>query len=104
MATCASPLSRNHSLGVLLGQGAGLDEAITRTEGTAEGVKTSRAVAPEPKRGYKATTSSTIARDSKPRSAHFFARSGLAATAGDKQQCQADCRSELFVVNQCHDA
>lgn len=45
MATCASPLSRNHSLGVLLGQGAGLDEAITRTEGTAEGVKTSRAVA-----------------------------------------------------------
>jgi glycerol-3-phosphate dehydrogenase (NAD(P)+) len=45
MATCASPLSRNHSLGVLLGQGAGLEEAITRTEGTAEGVKTSRAVA-----------------------------------------------------------
>ncbi len=45
MATCASPLSRNHSLGVLLGQGAGLDEAVARTVGTAEGVKTSRAVA-----------------------------------------------------------
>ncbi|HEY0117707.1 MAG TPA: NAD(P)H-dependent glycerol-3-phosphate dehydrogenase [Cellulomonas sp.] len=45
MATCASPLSRNHSLGVLLGQGAGLDEAVARTQGTAEGVKTSRAVA-----------------------------------------------------------
>lgn len=44
MATCASPLSRNHSLGVLLGQGVGLDEAVARTEGTAEGVKTSRAV------------------------------------------------------------
>jgi glycerol-3-phosphate dehydrogenase (NAD(P)+) len=45
MATCASPQSRNHSLGVLLGQGVGLDEAVMRTEGTAEGVKTSRAVA-----------------------------------------------------------
>ena len=45
VATCASPLSRNHSLGVLLGQGVGLDEATARTEGTAEGVKTSRAVA-----------------------------------------------------------
>ena len=45
MATCASPLSRNHSLGVLLGQGVELDEAVARTQGTAEGVKTSRAVA-----------------------------------------------------------
>ena len=45
MATCASPLSRNHSLGVLLGQGVGLESAIARTVGTAEGVKTSRAVA-----------------------------------------------------------
>jgi glycerol-3-phosphate dehydrogenase (NAD(P)+) len=45
MATCASPLSRNHSVGVLLGQGIALDEAVARTEGTAEGVKTSRAVA-----------------------------------------------------------
>lgn len=45
MATCASPASRNHSLGVLLGQGVGLDEAVARTQGTAEGVKTSRAVA-----------------------------------------------------------
>jgi glycerol-3-phosphate dehydrogenase (NAD(P)+) len=45
MATCASPLSRNHSLGVLLGQGVALEEAVARTDGTAEGVKTSRAVA-----------------------------------------------------------
>ncbi len=44
MATCASPESRNHSLGVLLGRGVPLDEAIAQTEGTAEGVKTSRAV------------------------------------------------------------
>ena len=45
MATCASPLSRTPSVGVLLGQGVGLDDALARTEGTAEGVKTSRAVA-----------------------------------------------------------
>ncbi len=45
MATCASPLSRNHSVGVLLGQGIGLDDAVRQTGGTAEGVKTSRAVA-----------------------------------------------------------
>jgi glycerol-3-phosphate dehydrogenase (NAD(P)+) len=45
MATCASPKSRNHSLGVLLGQGLRLEEALAATEGTAEGVKTCRAVA-----------------------------------------------------------
>lgn len=44
MATCASPASRNHSLGVHLGQGMTLDEAIAATGGTAEGVKTSRSV------------------------------------------------------------
>ncbi|QTE31552.1 NAD(P)H-dependent glycerol-3-phosphate dehydrogenase [Pengzhenrongella sicca] len=44
MATCASPLSRNHSLGVRIGQGMTLDEAIAATGGTAEGVKTSRPV------------------------------------------------------------
>ncbi len=45
MATCASPKSRNHSLGVLLGQGLGLEEALAVIEGTAEGVKTCRPVA-----------------------------------------------------------
>jgi len=44
MATCASPLSRNHSLGVRIGQGMTLDEAIAATGGTAEGVKSSRSV------------------------------------------------------------
>jgi len=44
MATCASPLSRNHSLGVRIGQGMTLEEAIVATGGTAEGVKTSRSV------------------------------------------------------------
>jgi glycerol-3-phosphate dehydrogenase (NAD(P)+) len=44
MATCASPDSRNHRLGTLLGQGLGLAAAIEATGGTAEGVKTSRPV------------------------------------------------------------
>ena len=44
MATCASPDSRNHRLGMLVGQGLVLPDAIAETGGTAEGVKTSRAV------------------------------------------------------------
>lgn len=44
MATCASPDSRNHTLGVYLGQGMTLDDAIRATGGTAEGVKSSRSV------------------------------------------------------------
>ncbi|WP_062314636.1 NAD(P)H-dependent glycerol-3-phosphate dehydrogenase [Demequina rhizosphaerae] len=44
IATCASPLSRNHTLGSHLGQGRTLDEAIALTRGTAEGVKTATAV------------------------------------------------------------
>ncbi|MBL0888854.1 NAD(P)H-dependent glycerol-3-phosphate dehydrogenase [Myceligenerans indicum] len=44
VATCASPLSRNHTLGKHLGQGLSLDEAIEATGGTAEGVKSSASV------------------------------------------------------------
>ena len=44
MATCASPLSRNHTLGKHIGTGLTLDEAIVATGGTAEGVKSSRSV------------------------------------------------------------
>jgi glycerol-3-phosphate dehydrogenase (NAD(P)+) len=44
MATCASPDSRNHRLGLHIGQGMTLDEAIAATGGTAEGVKSSRSV------------------------------------------------------------
>ena len=44
IATCASPLSRNHTLGSLIGAGAELAEAITRTGGTAEGVTTSQSI------------------------------------------------------------
>jgi len=44
VATCVSPLSRNHTLGMHLGQGKTLEEAIVATGGTAEGVKTSASV------------------------------------------------------------
>jgi glycerol-3-phosphate dehydrogenase (NAD(P)+) len=44
MATCASPDSRNHKLGLHIGRGMTLDEAVTATGGTAEGVKSSRSV------------------------------------------------------------
>jgi glycerol-3-phosphate dehydrogenase (NAD(P)+) len=44
VATCVSPLSRNHTLGWHMGQGKTLEEAIEATGGTAEGVKTSASV------------------------------------------------------------
>ena len=44
VATCASPLSRNHTLGKHLGQGMSLEEALLATGGTAEGVKSSQSV------------------------------------------------------------
>lgn len=39
IATCMSPLSRNHTFGVQLGQGFSVQEVIDRTRQTAEGVK-----------------------------------------------------------------
>ncbi|MFN8046289.1 MAG: NAD(P)H-dependent glycerol-3-phosphate dehydrogenase [Dermatophilaceae bacterium] len=39
IATCMSPLSRNHSFGVRLGQGMSVSEVIAHTSQTAEGVK-----------------------------------------------------------------
>lgn len=39
VATCASPLSRNHTFGVHLGQGMTLEEVQAMTNRTAEGVK-----------------------------------------------------------------
>jgi glycerol-3-phosphate dehydrogenase (NAD(P)+) len=44
VATCASPLSRNHSVGHHLGKGLTVEEAIAATGGTAEGVKSSQSV------------------------------------------------------------
>ncbi|MBN2176806.1 MAG: NAD(P)-dependent glycerol-3-phosphate dehydrogenase [Demequinaceae bacterium] len=44
IATCASPLSRNHALGGLIGRGIPVSEAITQIEGTAEGAQTSLSI------------------------------------------------------------
>ena len=44
VATCASPMSRNHGLGLRIGQGMSLEEAVEATGGTAEGVKSSTSV------------------------------------------------------------
>ncbi len=45
VATCASPLSRNHRMGEALGQGLDVDTARAKIGQTAEGVATARAVA-----------------------------------------------------------
>lgn len=45
VATCASPLSRNHRLGAELGRGLDVEVATARVGQTAEGVATARAVA-----------------------------------------------------------
>ncbi|GIG27613.1 NAD(P)H-dependent glycerol-3-phosphate dehydrogenase [Cellulomonas marina] len=44
VATCGSPDSRNHVLGVHIGEGMTLDEALAHTNGTAEGAKSSRSL------------------------------------------------------------
>lgn len=44
MATCASPLSRNHQVGVRLAKGETLDDIIKSTDQVAEGVTTTQAV------------------------------------------------------------
>lgn len=44
IATCSSPLSRNHTVGRLLAQGKKIDEILEQLGSVAEGVKTSRAI------------------------------------------------------------
>ena len=44
IATCMSPLSRNHTFGLHLGQGMAVDEVVAITKQTAEGVKSCRAI------------------------------------------------------------
>jgi glycerol-3-phosphate dehydrogenase (NAD(P)+) len=44
VATCISPQSRNHHVGVELGRGRTIDEIVTEMRMVAEGVKTSKAV------------------------------------------------------------
>ncbi|MEV7615172.1 NAD(P)H-dependent glycerol-3-phosphate dehydrogenase [Streptomyces sp. NPDC089799] len=45
VATCSSPLSRNHTFGTNLGRGMSLEETIAVTKQTAEGVKSCQSVA-----------------------------------------------------------
>ncbi len=44
IATCMSPLSRNHTFGVNLGRGMSVQEVIQATRQTAEGVKSCRSI------------------------------------------------------------
>jgi glycerol-3-phosphate dehydrogenase (NAD(P)+) len=44
VATCSSPLSRNHTAGRLLAQGLSVDQVAERMTQTAEGIKSGRAV------------------------------------------------------------
>ena len=44
IATCSSPLSRNHKVGSMLAQGQKIDDILKNLGSVAEGVKTSRAI------------------------------------------------------------
>ena len=44
IATCSSPLSRNHKVGAMLAQGKKIEDILTELGSVAEGVKTSRAI------------------------------------------------------------
>jgi glycerol-3-phosphate dehydrogenase (NAD(P)+) len=44
IATCMSPLSRNHSFGLRLGQGMSVEEVVAVTKQTAEGVKSCQSI------------------------------------------------------------
>jgi glycerol-3-phosphate dehydrogenase (NAD(P)+) len=44
MATCASPQSRNHSVGIELGKGRKIDEIVSSMNMVAEGVKSCRPI------------------------------------------------------------
>ncbi|MCK0111325.1 NAD(P)-dependent glycerol-3-phosphate dehydrogenase [Ornithinimicrobium sp. F0845] len=44
IATCMSPLSRNHSFGLNLGRGMSVEEVVAITSQTAEGVKSCRSI------------------------------------------------------------
>ncbi len=44
IATCSSPMSRNHTVGAMLGKGKKIDDILKELGSVAEGVKTSKAV------------------------------------------------------------
>jgi Glycerol-3-phosphate dehydrogenase len=51
VATCSSPLSRNHTFGTNLGRGMTVTETIAATSQTAEGVKSCESVLDLARRG-----------------------------------------------------
>ena len=44
IATCSSPLSRNHTVGAMLAKGKKIDEILNELGSVAEGVKTAKAL------------------------------------------------------------
>ena len=50
ITTCASPLSRNHKVGKLIGQGLSVEKALQEVKQTAEGIQTIKVVKKESKR------------------------------------------------------
>lgn len=61
IATCSSPMSRNYTVGSLLGKGKKIDEILSELGSVAEGVKTSKAVCELAKKlGIEVPVSSAI--------------------------------------------
>lgn len=61
IATCSSPLSRNYTVGSMLGQGKKIDDILKELGSVAEGVKTSKAVCELAKKlGIEVPVSSAI--------------------------------------------
>lgn len=61
IATCSSPMSRNYTVGSLLGQGKKIDDILRELGSVAEGVKTSKAVCELAKKlGLEVPVSSAI--------------------------------------------
>jgi len=61
IATCSSPLSRNYTVGSLLGKGKKIDDILSELGSVAEGVKTSKAVSELAKKlGVEVPISSAI--------------------------------------------
>ena len=61
IATCSSPMSRNYTVGSLLGQGKKIDDILKELGSVAEGVKTSKAICELAKKlGVEAPVSNAI--------------------------------------------
>ena len=61
IATCSSPMSRNYTVGSMLGRGKKIDDILNELGSVAEGVKTSKAVCDLAKKlGIEVPVSSAI--------------------------------------------